>query len=40
MTNAFCLKLVKVITAGYPGGFLLWLLMNNFWRWNVNQPSA
>ena len=23
-----------------PAVFCLWLLMNNFWRWNVNQPSA
>lgn len=36
----FFLSSSKVITAGNPGGFLLWLLMNNFWRWNVNQPSA
>lgn len=23
-----------------PAVFCLWLLMNNFWRWNVNQLSA
>ncbi|WP_274541156.1 hypothetical protein [Escherichia sp. MOD1-EC7003] len=41
MTNAFLSEARhKAITAGYPAVFCLWLLMNNFWQRNVNQPFA
>ncbi|WP_216085215.1 hypothetical protein, partial [Shigella flexneri] len=41
ITNPFFSYARKKSTpAGNPAVFCLWLLMNNFWRWNVNQPSA